>query len=170
MGTRGPAPPIFVWYMAPTTCFHLLNCLLKNSKFWLRLSINKPHGTVGRFLVRGGKIRLPKVNTLSFEGHVTPNEDEIIKKQYGENLDIVLKYRNSPLVFSFHAYWRRRQTEICRFLHKFRTSVTLTLTWPRVTWHTVVCHSSTFTYTIFLPIHIRFRSNGKTFCGRTYGH
>jgi len=95
-----------------------------------------------------------------FEGHVTPNEDEYIKNLSGKNVDIVLEYHNSPLIFSLHAYRLAEEIdfEIGRFCN-FWSSVTLTC--DRVIWHTAVYHSLTSTY---------LRSNWKNFMGRrTYG-
>jgi len=47
-------------------------------------------------------------------------------------------------------------------ISKFQCHVTLTLTLDRATWHTVVHHSSTSTYTL------NFFRIGESFCGRTY--
>jgi len=68
-----------------------------------------------------------------FKGHVTPN----IKNRPRKNLDIVLEYHNSLLIFFDLMYNDKGDFEIGYF-RNFRTSVTLTLTLDRVIWHTVV--------------------------------
>jgi len=67
--------------------------------------------------------------------------------------------RNLPLVFWLHAYWRRR-LRLKSAILRVSNLRDLDLTLNRVMRHTVVYHSSTFTYTIF-------HSNRKIFCGRT---
>jgi len=67
---------------------------------------------------------------------------------YKLNLDIVLRYYNSPLVFySSHMHIGDSHIEIGHF-RSFQTSVslTLTLTLNHVIRHTVVYHFSTSTY------------------------
>ena len=78
-----------------------INATIKQIQGGQKLAL---YGTAG-LLVRG-KIRLPKVEHPKFEGHVTPNEDK--KSCPVENLDIVLEYHNSPLVFWLHTHRRRR--------------------------------------------------------------
>ena len=48
-------------------------------------------------IVNLGKIRLPKVELLKFDGHMIPNKDE--RQKSVQLVDIILQYRNSPSVF-----------------------------------------------------------------------
>jgi len=57
-------------------------------------------------IVNLGKIRLPKVELLKFDGHMIPNKDE--RQKSVQLVDIILQYRNSPSVFWLHAYRQRR--------------------------------------------------------------
>jgi len=81
-----------------------------------------------------------------FEGHVTPNEDEY-QKFVRKNLDVVLKYQNSPLLFLITCILAEEIAFEIGHFRTFWTSVTLTLTLDWVIWYTVVYQSSISTFT-----------------------
>ena len=117
-----------------------------------RFQYKKINTTAGRLFVRC-KRRLPKVEHPKFEGHVTPNEDEY-QKFVRKNLDVVLKYQNSPLLFLITCILAE---EIAFEIGHFRTFWTSDIDLNLGLGHMVYRRVSI----IDLYLHTKFRSNRK---------
>jgi len=100
----------------------------------------------GRLIVRG-KIRLPKIEHTTFEGHKMPKEDEYqksVRLEYTLSWSIIINHYSFDYVYTEGGDKTLKSANF----RNFQTSVTLSLTFDRVIRHNIVHYRPLSTYQI----------------------